>query len=108
MLLAGLYLHAKDGLDTGAVAVPDRESQLYSAYGWYKFKNSKWSIFGRYDNNDPDIDLSGDAYEIFIGGIAYQVNMNLRLLADIDHTNYENDFDDPNRSKLFLQLQLNF
>ena len=91
--LAGEYAMTRDRLDDPpAPAVPDPATvsgRVITAFGVLRIPRSPVSVIGRVDVVDPDTDGAGDRRTRYIGGVAYQVSPNLRLLADVDHLSYE-------------------
>ena len=49
-------------------------------------KDSPWSVFARYDRNDPDTSVSGDLISRVIAGVAVDLdkNLNLSIAAHVD------------------------
>jgi phosphate-selective porin O/P len=61
------------------------DGNIYSAYGVLNIPNSKVGLIARFDLQDPSTNVTNDHQTRIIGGISYQVNQNLRVLADIDN-----------------------
>jgi len=61
------------------------DGNIYSAYGVLNIPNTKVALVGRFDLQDPNTNTTNDHQTRIIGGISYQVNQNLRVLADIDN-----------------------
>lgn len=93
LTLAGEYAVVRDRLDAPPEpAVPDAETiagRVVSAFGVVRVPRSPVSVIGRVDIVDPDTDSADDSRTRFIGGVAYQVTPNLRVLADVDHLTYD-------------------
>lgn len=91
-------------------AVPMTDGHMYSAYGFYRFNEHKVTMLGRVDLFDPRSGLADDRRTRFIGGVSYQINPNLRVLADWDYLSYQTDPvpADLNRSQALFQAQLTF
>ena len=91
--LAGEYVLTRDRLDDPpAPALPDPETvegRIVTTFGVLRIPNSPLSVIGRVDVVDPDTESSDDRLTRYIGGVAYQVTPNLRVLADIDHLSYQ-------------------
>jgi hypothetical protein len=93
LTLAGEYAMTRDRLDDPpAPALPDPATiagRVVTAFGVLRIPRSPVSVIGRVDVVDPDTDAADDRRTRYIGGVAYQVTPNLRLLADIDHLAYQ-------------------
>ena len=91
--LAGEYAMTRDRLnDPPAPALPDAATirgRVITAFGVLRVPSSPVSVIGRVDVVDPNTDGTGDRRTRYIGGVAYQVTPNLRLLADVDHLSHE-------------------
>jgi hypothetical protein len=61
------------------------DGNIYSAYGVLNIPNTKVGLIARFDLQDPNTNTTNDHQTRIIGGISYQVNQNLRVLADIDN-----------------------
>ena len=61
------------------------DGNIYSAYGVLNVPNSKVGLIARFDMQDPSTNVTNDHQTRIIGGVSYQVNQNLRVLADIDN-----------------------
>lgn len=89
--LGAEYARVSDSLSNGApvtpvtTATPLVDGNIYAAYGVLNIPNSKVSVIGRFDLQDPSTKTTNDRQTRVIGGVAYQVNPNLRVLADIDN-----------------------
>src|SRR5437867_5963821 len=107
--LAAEYAATKDSVTAPAVAESD--GSVISAFGVYKFTNSKAAVIARVDVVDPNTSVSGDRQTRVIGGISYQVTPNLRVLADVDNLSYETTptgLQDATRSRGLFQMQFTF
>ena len=104
---------------TGAVA--KKTGSVISAYGVFHFPATRVSVIGRVDITDPNTAnnttaTSTDKLTRVIAGIAYQLNPNLRLLADVDLLSYQSGFAPSagnyvayaNRQSAFFQAMFNF
>jgi len=81
----------------------DREG--YSVFAEIK-PIKKISIIGRYDNFDPNTDMSNDEADRYIGGVAYMLDKPHKnmVLLDYETVNYQQDgTPDDNRIQLTLQ-----
>ena len=85
-----VVVDGKSGV-SGAGRTPKPETHFcevnenLSAYGVLNVPNTKVGLLGRVDVQKPDKDLSNNRQTRFIGGISYQINQNLRALADVDN-----------------------
>lgn len=75
--------------DGGAPDVETINGQVITAFGVLRIPGSRAALIGRVDSVDPDTDRSGDRATRYIAGISYAVTPNLRVLADLDHVDYE-------------------
>ncbi len=108
--LAAEYVSTKDTL-APIGASPNATGQIISVFGVLKVRKSSVAIIGRVDFVDPNTDVATDKQTRYIGGISYQVSPNLRVLADIDHLNYEGTptlTQDAQRSRALLQIELKY
>src|SRR5437899_2537017 len=82
--LAGEAAATQDG-QLGAT-----NGHVYSAFGVYKFPQTKAAVIARVDVTHKQ---SGavDKQTRFIGGVSYQLTPNWRLLGDWDYANYQTD-----------------
>jgi hypothetical protein len=116
LTLAGEYAVTRDRADDPpAPATPDLETargEIVTAFGVLRIPDSPVMVIGRVDVVNPDTDVSGDRRTRFIGGVAYQLSPNLRLLADIDHVTYEGGAPTPAaeaaRTQALFQVGLTF
>jgi hypothetical protein len=89
-LLAAEYGWAQDSVtgDSGiaVTAKPKATGQVLSFYGVLRIPNSMWQIILRYDQNDPNTASTSpdNTQNRFIGGVAYQLSPNFRLMAGVD------------------------
>ncbi len=106
--LAGEVGRTRDGSDTTATKL----GNLIGALGVLRVADSPWALIARVDVVDPDDGQANDGFTTVIGGVSYQLSSNVRLLADIDHTDYQADMlpvaVNAGRSKLLLQAQFVF
>jgi hypothetical protein len=61
------------------------KGNIFSAYGVLNVPNTKVALIGRVDIQKPDVDGSNNRQTRFIAGASYQINPNLRALADVDN-----------------------
>jgi len=78
-----------DPADGGAPDLDTIDGRLLTAFGVLRVPGSKLALIGRVDAVDPNTDLAGDRATRYIGGVSYAVTPNLRVLADVDHVEYE-------------------
>ncbi len=104
ILLAGEYVATTDS--SGAQTSPTK-GKIVSVYGWFAIPNSPVRILARYDGVDPNTSVSNDNSSVIIAGISYQLSQNVRLLADLDNTSFENSALKKFTTGLF-QLQFTF
>jgi hypothetical protein len=100
--LAGEFVSTKDGAVTGSII---------SAFGVYRFTNSKAAAIGRVDILDPDTDVGNNQQTRAIAGASYQFQPNLRLLADVDLLSFQGGatpLQDATRQRALLQMQFTF
>jgi len=94
--LAAEYGIAVDSVSGGTVdgtavtASAHKKGSVFSAYGVINIPNSKVGIIGRVDITDPNtannsVATNNDRLTRIIGGVSYQLNPNLRLLANVDN-----------------------
>jgi hypothetical protein len=102
-----------------AVATTDRladgsngDGRIFSTYGVAHMGHSPWAIITRMDRIDPNTDASDDVITTFIIGPSYQLAKPLRILLDLDHTNYEQNILPADvqvaRTRLLLQALVSF
>ena len=108
LTLAGIFAATRDSTPT----VELRPGRVISVFGVLRVPNSKVQAIARLDRIDPSTRVDDDAQTRWIGGIAYQVAPNLRVLADIDHLVYQGGTTTPAleavRSQALFQLQFTF
>ncbi|HEU4800994.1 MAG TPA: hypothetical protein VFS94_10195 [Gemmatimonadales bacterium] len=78
-----------DPADGGAPDLETIDGRLVTAFGVLRVPGSKVALIGRVDVVDPNADLAGDRATRYIGGVSYAVTPNLRVLADVDHVEYQ-------------------
>lgn len=97
--------------DSVAADLANRNGHVFSAYGVYKFPQSKVAVIGRLDVRHAQAGAT-DKITDFIGGVSYQLSPNWRLLADWDHAGYQTDAlnaaNDATRSQALFQTQFTF
>ncbi len=71
--------------------IPDFKAKLFAGYGILSIPNSAVQLLARVDWLDPRDDRANDASTRFIGGIAYRISPNLRVLGDIDAVKYQDN-----------------
>ena len=102
--LAAEAAATRDSLTGAAV----KDGHVYSAFGVYHVPRSSAAVIARVDAVTPTV--GGNRLTRFIGGVSYQVNPQLRVLADWDYLNYENAPATPDltRSQALFQTQFTF
>ena len=95
-----------------STTAPELNGHVYSAFGVYKFPQSKAAIIARVDITKPDAGSTTNRQTRFIAGASYQLSPNWRLLADWDHLSLQTDLlnaaADPTRSQALFQTQFTF
>jgi hypothetical protein len=112
-----------------ATAVAKRTGSVISAFGVFHFPATRASVIGRVDITDPNTctpatpavaacpaSAATDKQTRIIAGLAYQLNPNLRLLADVDLLSFQSGFVPAagnyvayaNRQSAFFQAMFNF
>ncbi len=90
----------------------ERPGRLVSVFGVLRIPNSRVQVIGRMDRADPSTRTDDDATTRWIGGIAYQLSPNLRVLGDVDHLVYQSGTTTPAleavRSQALFQVQFTF
>lgn len=112
VLLAAEYVATKDTV-TGPTPAPlaETDGSIISAFGVYKFTNSKAAVIARVDVVDPNTNVANNKQTRVIGGLSYQVQANLRLLADVDLLSFEGGStaaQDATRQRALFQMQFTF
>lgn len=84
---------------------------VYSAFGVFKFPNSKAAVIARVDITHKQ-SAATDKQNRYIAGVSYQLTPNWRLLADWDNANYQTDAlnaaNFATRSQALFQTQIAF
>ncbi|HEV2749723.1 MAG TPA: hypothetical protein VGV12_04255 [Gemmatimonadales bacterium] len=85
-----------------------RDGHIYSAFGVYHVPRSGVSVIARVDAVTPIV--AGNRLTRYIAGLSYQINPQLRVLADWDYLNYKNAPATPDltRSQALFQTQFVF
>ena len=87
--LAAEYARVADSLangpPVGGTPTVLTNGNIYSAFGVLNIPSTKVALVARFDLQDPSTNVTNDHQTRIIGGISYQVNQNLRVLADIDN-----------------------
>jgi hypothetical protein len=110
--LAAEYVATKDTV-TGPTPAPvaETDGSVISAFGVYKFTNSKAAVLARVDVVDPNTNVGNNKQTRFIGGVSYQVTPNLRVLGDVDLLSFEGGataLQDATRQRALFQMQFTF
>jgi len=85
LTLAGEYGRVEDSLADATGTTETVKGNIFSAYGVLNVPNTKVALIGRVDIQKPDVDGSNNRQTRFIAGASYQINPNLRALADVDN-----------------------
>jgi hypothetical protein len=85
LTLAGEYGRVEDSLAGATGTTTTVKGNIFSAYGVLNVPNTKVALIGRVDIQKPDVDGSNNRQTRFIAGASYQINPNLRALADVDN-----------------------
>jgi len=109
--LAGELASTKDSV-TGT-PTPSVAGRVMSAFGVYKFSNSKVAVIARVDVTDPNTGSAANTDKLtrIIGGVSYQLSPNFRLLLDLDHLSYQGTptpAQEAARSQALFQTQITF
>lgn len=75
--------------DSSAGDLRKTSGVVSSTFGVLNVPNSDVSFIGRVDIVNPDKDVAGDRRTNWIGGVAYRISPNLRVLGDLDYTSYQ-------------------
>jgi hypothetical protein len=93
LTLAAEYARTWDRSDApAALALPNAatiEGEVWSFFGVLNIPHTKAALIGRVDITDPNRDVANNRQTRFIGGASYQLNKNVRLLADVDNVGFE-------------------
>src|SRR6266704_189187 len=113
----GEYYKAAPGDQGEDVATQDRaigavgvNGRVYSAFGVYKFPNTKAAVLARVDVADQQAGVA-DRQTRLIGGVSYQLSPNSRLLGDCDYVSFQgtpNPAQEAVRSQALFQTQFTF
>jgi hypothetical protein len=93
LTLAGEYARVEDALDkrppASGTPVPLTKGNIWSAFGVFNIPQTRAALIARVDLQNPNTALTDNKQTRFIAGASYQVNPNLRVLADIDNLSLE-------------------
>jgi hypothetical protein len=93
LTLAAEYARTWDRSDAPAApALPNAATihgEVWSVFGVVNIPNTKAALIGRVDITDPNRDVADNRQTRFIAGASYQLNRNVRLLADVDNVGFE-------------------
>ena len=106
LTLAGEAVATKDSVTDPASL--EKKGRLLSFFGVLRVPKSGFQVIARFDSFDPNTEVSDDRTNRFIGGIAYQISGNLRVLADIDHVDRTTPALEALRSQALFQVQFIF
>jgi hypothetical protein len=107
------------GQDSINATHPKQKSQITSFYGVFNIPKTKAALIARIDTYDPNTDSTSAAKSAigankqtrFIGGIAYNIAPNFRVLADLDLNSLENssvNAFDKSRQMVYFHTQFTF
>ena len=102
---------AGEGAVTRDPGTPRVNGHVYSAFGVYKFPQTKWAALARLDVSHPQSGSTTDKQTRFIGGVSNQITPNLRVLLDWDYVSYQGTptaGQEATRSQALFQTQFNF
>ncbi len=117
LTLAGEFASTKDTVSPVATdslnlgGGPSATGRILSAFGVYHFSGSQVAAIARVDVLNPNTSISPDKQTRFIGGLSYQVDANLRLLADLDLLSFEatpRNQTNATRQQGLVQMQFTF
>ena len=110
--VGAFLMSTRDRTDTGTVALPTVSGRVASVLAVVRFPASKLAAIGRVDIHDRNTALPNDRLTRLIAGLSYQLNPNLRVLGDFEHTSYQGGAPTPAldaaRSQALFQIQLVF
>jgi hypothetical protein len=87
---AGLTRDRADAPEPPALPDPaTRKGRVLGAFGVLRLPGRPVQLIARVDDVDPDTDVPANRQTRVIGGVAWQVSPNLRMLANVDHASYE-------------------
>jgi len=107
--VAAEFVTTKDTVT--ATPLAETTGSIISAFGVYKFKNSKAAAIARVDVVDPNTNVGNNKQTRVIGGVSYQVTPNLRVLGDVDLLSFEGGatpLQDATRQRALFQMQFTF
>jgi len=102
---------AGEGAVTRDPGTPRVNGHVYSAFGVYKFPQTKAAVLARLDIFHRQAGNPTDKQTRFIGGVSYQISPNLRVLGDWDFVSYQGTptaAQEATRSQALFQTQFNF
>ncbi len=115
--VGGEYVSTKDTISPvnadslNLAGGPNATGRIIAAYGVLHFTNSPVAVIGRVDVTDPNTSTNPNKQTRGIAGVSYQLNPNLRMLADVDLLSFEatpshatNSF----RQQALIQMQFTF
>ncbi len=115
LLLAGEAGWAKTGLapTTAAPNPPHVDARVLAAFGVLDIPGPAAPILLRVDRVNPNTAVTDTSSTRFIGGVAYRISPNLRLLGDVDAVSYDQTSPLPaalqaQKTKLLFQTEFTF
>jgi hypothetical protein len=103
MTLAGEFAQVRDA---------DVDGQVVSTLAVLNIPGSAAALVGRLDRVDSDTDIEDNAFTRIITGASYRFSPNVRLLADVDLVNYQQEIlpaaTEATRERLLFQVEFTF
>jgi hypothetical protein len=110
VVLAGQYAATRDG--AADADDPDTDGRVASVYAVLNVPGSDVTLLARIDRTDPNTSVADDAYTRWFGGVGYRLGSNVRLLADLEHADYQAAAPSPAaaaaRTRLLFQTEFTF
>lgn len=121
--LVAEYLEAEDPASMMAMRYPtlvQRAGEKSNADGYSVFGTlnmgvlrdsesaQKWELIGRFDHLDPDGRIDNNDVDLWLVGLGYHWNKNIRLLLNYESIDHEDDLSLTDSSRIMLQSELKF
>ncbi len=113
--LAGEYGYGRNGFAPSATNPdpPNISGRVLAAFGVLNVPSSAVQLLARVDHFTPNTAVSDSSNTRFIGGVAYRISPNLRVLGDIDAVSYSQTAPlaasvQAQKSKLLFQTEFTF